>query len=474
MIKRSISGDISLERLGQGIGQQRKVINEMNSLFNYLENSDSAQEKKMISSQIEALVNSMRKSGQQILQAAERISMFKRLNPSEKTEQKEPEKNKQAPQQTQSPKSQPQPSVQQTQTQEQTQKTNPQVKKFEGREEKSPGEIKREKEEAGELEKLTLQRFKKKEKKEKVVKEKKPSVYAKISSSLFGKLAKDQLKKGYFRRLSRDLVKSNLNFVPVNYVSAIYFTTLISIFISLFIMGFFFFFNLVASPPFFVRAEDSFGLRLLKVFWIIIVGPLITFLSAYFYPNLEKKSIETKINREIPYAAIHMSSISSSMIDPSKIFGIIASTKEYPNLEKEFIKLQNEINIYGYDLVTALRNRGYNSPSKKLSELFNGLATTITSGGDLPGFFEKRSQTLLFEHRLDEEKQTKASETFMDIYISVVIAAPMILMLLLMMMRISGLGLTLSTGTITLVMMLGVTLVNILFLTFLQLRQPGG
>src|SRR3989344_1029985 len=153
---------------------------------------------------------------------------------------------------------------------------------------------------------------------------------------------------------------------------------------------------------------------------------------------MEKKSSEGKINQELPFAVVHMSAISSSMIEPSKIFNIIISTKEYPALEKEFIKIQNEINIYGYDLVTALRNRSFNSPSKKLAELFNGLATTITSGGNLPVFFEKRSQSLLFEYRLDMEKQGKASETFMDIYISVVIASPMVLMLLLMMMRISG------------------------------------
>ena len=191
----------------------------------------------------------------------------------------------------------------------------------------------------------------------------------------------------------------------------------------------------------------------------------------YLYPSLEKSSAELRINEELPFATIHMSAISGSMIDPSKIFNIIISTKEYPYLEKEFKKLINEINIYGYDFVSALRNSASNSPSKKLSELFNGLATTINSGGDLPEFFDKRSQTLLFEHGLEKEKKTKAAETFMDIYISVVIAAPMILMILLMMMKISGLGISLSTSMISLIMVLAVTTVNIVFLTFLHLKK---
>ena len=139
---------------------------------------------------------------------------------------------------------------------------------------------------------------------------------------------------------------------------------------------------------------------------------------------------------------------------------------------KSVTKLLNEINIYGYDLITALKNVSYNSPSKKLSELLNGLATTISSGGNLPDFFKKRSETLLFEYKIEREKQIKTSETFMDVYISVVIAAPMILMLLLVMMKISGLGFSLSTGTITLITVLGVFLINIFFLTFLQIKQP--
>ena len=60
----------------------------------------------------------------------------------------------------------------------------------------------------------------------------------------------------------------------------------------------------------------------------------------------------------------------------------------------------------------------------------------------------------------------------MDVYISVVIATPMILMLLLIMMKISGLGFSMSTSTITLITVLGVFLINVFFLTFLHLKQP--
>ena len=237
-------------------------------------------------------------------------------------------------------------------------------------------------------------------------------------------------------------------------------------------MGFLFF-NIGSELPIITLVTDGILLRFIKVFWIMFFIPIVTLAFMYTYPSLERKSAEARINTELPFAVIHMSAISGSMVEPSKIFEIIVSTKEYPYLQKEFIQLLNGINILGYDLVTALKHSAVNSPSRKLAELFNGLATAINSGGNLPEFFDKRSESLLFDYRIEREKKTRASETFMDIYISVVIAAPMILMLLLMMMKISGLGISLSTGMITLIMILGVTGVNIAFLTFLHLKGAG-
>ena len=434
-----IEGDIAIEKLGKSILQERKTVKEINSLFNYFSNADTQEEKRMISSQIEALVGSLRKTGQEVISSAEKISLFKPLYQDSEKKAFIPETEK---------------------VQQGTFQKVPPINVVETKLKLSP------------LEKITLERMKKTKKKVVKKKEKRPSKYAMLSSSLFYNFSMSLINKGLFKQLKRDLIRGNMEFVPANYISFIFFTTVLSAIAAVFITLFFLFFNIIALPPFIVGVEESLGVRFLKVFWILFFIPVTTFLFTYFYPSLEKKSLESKINQELPFAAIHMSSISSSMIEPSKIFSIIVTTKEYPYLEKEFIKLQNEINIYGYDLVTALRNRAFNSPSRKLSELFNGLATSITSGGNLSDFFEKRSESLLFEYRLDKEKQSKASETFMDIYISVVIAAPMILMLLLMMMRISGLGISLSPSMITLIMVLGVTLVNIFFLTFLHLKQP--
>lgn len=325
------------------------------------------------------------------------------------------------------------------------------------------------------LEKETFKRIDKQrktlEKKKKIKISEEVNPFVKMANRFFSNFSKKLVDDKTFETLERDLIKASMKFTAQEYMSTIMLSTIVSIFIALIIMLFFLFFNIGPDLPIVTRTTEDFTVRLLKVFWLIFVIPIGTMLIMFFYPSIEKNAAGNKMDQEMPFATIHMSAISGSMINPTKIFEILITTKEYPNLSKQFTKLINEINLYGYDIVSALRNASYNCPSKKLSELYNGLATTINSGGDLPEFFEKRSETLLFEYGLEKEKRTKSAETFMDIYISVVIAAPMILMILLMMMKISGLGISLSTQLITLIMIVAVTVINILFLSFLEVKK---
>ena len=88
-------------------------------------------------------------------------------------------------------------------------------------------------------------------------------------------------------------------------------------------------------------------------------------------------------------------------------------------------------------------------------------------------FFDKRAETLLNDYRLEREKYSKTAETFMDIYISIVIAAPMILMLFLIILTVGSFDVGLSTGQLTF-LIIGVTVaINVAFLIFLHLNQPS-
>ena len=427
----------NFEELKKAISLAERAITELDSSFNHLENTKNNEEKKVVRDHLETLKNSFKNINENILNGLEKINLAKPLH----AKPKKIEELKQ--------------------------------KIFLTKEGEKVKGGKKASRELSVLEKETLKRIKKG--REKVASEEveKPKMHSKIANKYFYNFSKKLVQEKGFETLKKDLIKTNLEFTPTTYFALALFSTLVSLIIAFVVFLFFLFFKLGFESSIITFTVEGIGRRFLELFWILIVIPLGTFGFMYVYPSLERKSLEKNIDREIPFSTIHMSAISQSMLEPSKIFKIILATGEYPHIGKEFTKLINKINVYGYDLVTSLKSTALNSPSQKLKDLLNGLATTITSGGDLREFFDKRSQTLLFEHRLEREKDTKAAETFMDVYISVVIAAPMILMLLLMMMKISGLGIALETSSITLIMVLSVSLLNIAFLTFLYLKKSS-
>lgn len=306
----------------------------------------------------------------------------------------------------------------------------------------------------------------------------KPNFYAKISNNLFRNISSNLVNKGYFSDLNKDLRRMNSPFVLGTYLSMIFFTVMIS-----FIMGFILFIillfvNIGITYPFFTPPStgETILIRFVKYFWIIFAVPLISFIGMYFYPYTEAKNLSAKIDQELPFITVHMSAIASSGVDPMSIFQVLLNSNEYPYTMMELRKLMNLINFNGKDLVTALKETSKSSPSNKLRELLDGFATTITAGGSLRQFLGKHSETLLFDYKLERERYTKTSETFMDIYISIVIAAPMILLMLFVIMGSTGSLTTfigLSVNAVSILMILTIVFLNIAFLVFLKIKQPS-
>lgn len=285
----------------------------------------------------------------------------------------------------------------------------------------------------------------------------KPSSLAIVSSKLFSRVSDRLTPK--FSGISEDLKKANIRFLLSTYLS-------IAIFVSLlaFLAG-------LAGFIILLTLDLSYFIY----FWIPFLLCLISITGFYFYPASEKNSVQKKVSQELPFATIHMAAIAGSNIEPTKIFKIIANSSEYPTIGMEIRKVINQTDVYGYDLVTALKNSSKQTSNSKLSELFNGLATNISSGGNLKLYLEKKSENFLTDYRLERQSYNDLAGTFMDIYISILITAPMILMMMFIVMNLSGLKLGgLSLDTLLILSVVGVVLINILFIIALEVKQPKG
>ncbi len=304
----------------------------------------------------------------------------------------------------------------------------------------------------------------------------KSNLYAKSANFLFRNISNKLLTKGYFKNLNRDLRKINSRFVTVTYVSIIFFTSLSFFISSIFLFTLLLFFNFSLTYPFISFTEEIILIRAIKLFWILIAFPVISGFLVFIYPSSEARNLGFRINQELPFVTIHMSAIASSGVEPDKIFEIILKSEEYKYTRIEFKKLTNLVNFHGEDIVSALLKISSSSPSDKLRELLNGLAITTKIGGDLHMYLDKHAESMLFDYKLEREKYIRISETFMDIYISIAIATPMILLMLFIIIGSTGLtgGLfNLSLNVLSLLLIMIIVLLNLFFLLLLGLKQPS-
>ena len=299
---------------------------------------------------------------------------------------------------------------------------------------------------------ISFKKFKKMQAKKTTIQ--KPSQLASISNKVFGGFSESIA--GKFSGVKQDLKQANIRFSISTYISMALLVSLLVFVVSLVGWGLL----LVV------------GVAGLLQFWVVFLLVFLTLVGFYFYPASEKSSVQKRVSNELPFATIHMAAIAGSNLEPTRIFKIIANSPEYPTVGLEMKKIVNQVEIYGYDLVNALRNATKNTPNSKLADLYSGLATNIISGGDLKDYLEQKADNFLRDYKLERKKYTAIAETFMDIYISVLITAPLILVVMLIVMNVTGLDVGLGFGILMGLIIGGIVLINIIFLVVIEMKQP--
>jgi flagellar protein FlaJ len=169
-----------------------------------------------------------------------------------------------------------------------------------------------------------------------------------------------------------------------------------------------------------------------------------------------------------------MAAIASSGVPPSTMFRLLTGFEEYGEISKEAKKIVRNIDVFGQDITTALREVSNKTPSLPFKDFLEGVATTIDTGGNLQAFLRQQAEKALFEYRIRREKYLETLSTYADFYTAVLIAAPLFLVAILAVMNMIGgklWGMEIETA-----MWLGISIlmpiVNLVFLAFIHFTQP--
>jgi len=300
-----------------------------------------------------------------------------------------------------------------------------------------------------------------KRKEEKIEKEeKKTNVFVSIANSLFKNLSFKLSQKNFFKKYRDDLRKANIPLLLTSYISLTFFLTLLA-----------FIFSFLLSLTFFILNPSI--LPFLRNLLLSLLFTILVFLFLFFYPKLEIRSIERKIDAELPFAALYMASIAASGVQPVKVFNLLVKSNEYREVAKQIEKITNKINFLGMDLVSAIKNSLNIIANNNLREMLNGLATTIVTGGDVKDYLEEEAKKFLLEYKSSREKFATSVDVYADIYTGLLITAPMMFIIVLALSSLFQQQI--GNIPITNMAIFGIFILivlNILFLIYLNIVTP--
>jgi flagellar protein FlaJ len=165
-----------------------------------------------------------------------------------------------------------------------------------------------------------------------------------------------------------------------------------------------------------------------------------------------------------------MGAVVESGIPPSLVFKLISRFEEYGEVSTEMKKIVRNIEVFGLDPLTAMKEVAKRTPSESLKQIFYGFSSTIESGGNIKLYLKNAGQQALFEWRLKREKFLQQLSAYAEFYTGILIAAPLFIISLFAVMNliqpdIGGFDiLTLTKLSIYLI----IPVVNVVFLAFLR------
>jgi flagellar protein FlaJ len=166
---------------------------------------------------------------------------------------------------------------------------------------------------------------------------------------------------------------------------------------------------------------------------------VLSLLAHYYYPRVWATWRRRHIDADLPHAVVFMYVLSEAGLDLQETLRRVADSEEtYGEVAREFRGIVVDMDRFGLDTLTALKEAKGRTPSTELAEFLDDLGNVIESGGHLDGFLETRSENQLRQSRQRQENLLETVAAIVEGYITIVFAGPIFLVTILVIMGFIG------------------------------------
>lgn len=175
---------------------------------------------------------------------------------------------------------------------------------------------------------------------------------------------------------------------------------------------------------------------------VLFAGPTMAVL--YYLPYMEAYNREREIEALLPQALTFMYALSQGQMTFPQIVRRLADADEsYGEVSRTFQSVVNNMDYFGADLRTALRETRANTPSDELGSLLDDMISIIDSGGAVTPFLADKVEEYQTKAEDNAENELDTMEFVAEMYVTTgVVAILLSIVVLVIIASIQGGGFT--------------------------------
>lgn len=268
--------------------------------------------------------------------------------------------------------------------------------------------------------------------------------YERIAFRLLGTRA--ATKRDKYADLRSSLVTARMKIPFEVYISTAYLSSAIAAILGAVLLGLItYIFNLPSlvtyrgEVPDFMVAISQYNLIIGTILAIIISFAVIggiTFVIFLVYPSVVASNRKRSIDATLPYAINYITAMSTAGIPPAEVFRQLGNSPIYGESATEARFVSMEIDLYGKDLIDALRLVSSTTPSMRMKEFLQGSMGCISSGSNLTSYFRTKAEQYSLENRQTQKLFLDTLGLIAESYVTAMVAGPLFLIILQSIMAI--------------------------------------
>jgi len=202
-----------------------------------------------------------------------------------------------------------------------------------------------------------------------------------------------------------------------------------------------------------------------------LIGSVIGYSLILQLPGIEKNNRKIKINLTLHNAVAYMYAMRRGGAQMMTIFRSLSDRANiYGEVALEFRQIVRDADIFGYDVVSAIRHLAETTPSEKLKDFLEDLLSVIESGGDMSEFLSMRVRLYQEEARFEQKQFLNVLSIVAESYVTLFVAGPLFLIIIMVVMGMMGGSAVLQLALVTYAIMPIGSVVFILIIDLISIK----